>query len=147
MLRLLVVAPTQERGLAELIVNPPNIKEKIQWVRPELVCEVEAAELTARSGRGQLAVFLRCSLLTYKLGYARRSRFEKQPHDPAEAGRKPCYLSDLFADSGDDRSLQRGRHRHQQAIRRTACARFYHLKREGNAISEFHRFGYDRRGV
>ena len=28
-------------------VNPPNIKEKIQWVRPTLVCEVEYAELTA----------------------------------------------------------------------------------------------------
>jgi bifunctional non-homologous end joining protein LigD len=22
-------------------VNPPNIKEKIQWVQPKLVCEVE----------------------------------------------------------------------------------------------------------
>ena len=28
-------------------VNPPNVKEKIQWVRPKLVCEVEYAELTA----------------------------------------------------------------------------------------------------
>ena len=28
-------------------VNPPNIKEKIQWVPPKLVCEVEYAELTA----------------------------------------------------------------------------------------------------
>ena len=28
-------------------INPPNIKEKIQWVRPNLVCEVEYAELTA----------------------------------------------------------------------------------------------------
>jgi len=28
-------------------VNPPNIKEEIQWVRPKLVCEVEYAELTA----------------------------------------------------------------------------------------------------
>ena len=28
-------------------VNPPNIKEKIQWVRPKFVCEVEYAELTA----------------------------------------------------------------------------------------------------
>src|SRR5258707_9056329 len=27
-------------------VNSPNIKEKIQWVRPKLVCEVENAELT-----------------------------------------------------------------------------------------------------
>jgi bifunctional non-homologous end joining protein LigD len=32
-------------------VNPPNIKEKIQWVTPKLVCEIEYAELTAqRSG-------------------------------------------------------------------------------------------------
>jgi bifunctional non-homologous end joining protein LigD len=28
-------------------VNPPNIKEKIKWVRPSLVCKVEYAELTA----------------------------------------------------------------------------------------------------
>jgi len=28
-------------------VNPPNIKEKIQWVKPRLVCEIEYAELTA----------------------------------------------------------------------------------------------------
>lgn len=28
-------------------VNPPNIKEKIQWVRPKLGCEIEYAELTA----------------------------------------------------------------------------------------------------
>ena len=27
--------------------NPPNIKEKIHWVRPELICEVEYTELTA----------------------------------------------------------------------------------------------------
>jgi bifunctional non-homologous end joining protein LigD len=28
-------------------VNTPNIKEKIQWVQPKLVCEIEYAELTA----------------------------------------------------------------------------------------------------
>jgi bifunctional non-homologous end joining protein LigD len=28
-------------------INPPNIKEKIQWLRPKLVCEIEYAELTA----------------------------------------------------------------------------------------------------
>jgi len=28
-------------------VNPPRLKEKIQWVKPKLVCEVEYAELTA----------------------------------------------------------------------------------------------------
>jgi bifunctional non-homologous end joining protein LigD len=28
-------------------VNPPKTKEKIQWVQPSLVCEVEYAELTA----------------------------------------------------------------------------------------------------
>jgi ATP-dependent DNA ligase len=28
-------------------VNPQNIKEKIQWVQPKLVCEIEYAELTA----------------------------------------------------------------------------------------------------
>jgi bifunctional non-homologous end joining protein LigD len=28
-------------------VDPPSIKEKIQWVQPKLVCEIEYAELTA----------------------------------------------------------------------------------------------------
>jgi deoxyribose-phosphate aldolase len=54
-------------------------------------------------GRGQLAVFTRCSLLTYQSRYARRharnatrsvaggSRLEKQPTDRR---RKPCYLWD-----------------------------------------------------
>jgi bifunctional non-homologous end joining protein LigD len=28
-------------------VNPRNIKEKIQWVQPKLVCEVAFAEMTA----------------------------------------------------------------------------------------------------
>src|SRR6059036_3451487 len=32
-------------------------------------------------GRGQLAVFPRCSLLTYRSRHARRSRLEKQPTD------------------------------------------------------------------
>jgi ATP-dependent DNA ligase len=26
--------------------NPPDIKEKIHWMQPKLVCEVEYAELT-----------------------------------------------------------------------------------------------------
>src|SRR5271155_5507448 len=42
-------------------------------------------------GRGQSAVFLRCSLLTYQSRYARRSRLEKQPTDRR---RKPCYSWD-----------------------------------------------------
>jgi len=29
-----------------LFVNSPSIKEKIQWVKPKLVCEIEYAELT-----------------------------------------------------------------------------------------------------
>jgi ATP-dependent DNA ligase len=49
-----------EKGLKEAIermkplftvkspfVNPPKIKEKIQWLQPKLVCEIEYAELTA----------------------------------------------------------------------------------------------------
>jgi bifunctional non-homologous end joining protein LigD len=49
-----------EKGLREAIermkpffankspfANPPNIKEKIQWVQPKLVCEIDYAELTA----------------------------------------------------------------------------------------------------
>src|SRR6516164_6543825 len=40
-------------------------------------------------GRGQLAVFPRCSLLTYRSRYARRSRLEKQPTD---LRRKTCLF-------------------------------------------------------
>src|SRR6516165_6303341 len=40
-------------------------------------------------GRGQLAVFRRCSLLTYRFRYARRSRLEKQPTD---LRRKACLF-------------------------------------------------------
>jgi ATP-dependent DNA ligase len=39
--------PNARGLLIESVVNPPNIKEKIQWIRPKLVCEVEYAELTA----------------------------------------------------------------------------------------------------
>jgi len=42
-------------------------------------------------GRGRLAVFPRCSLLTYRLRYARRSRLEKQPTD---LRRKTRYFGD-----------------------------------------------------
>src|SRR5215470_9162092 len=42
-------------------------------------------------GRGRLAVFPRCSLLTYRSRYARRSRLEKQPTD---LRRKPRDLGD-----------------------------------------------------
>src|SRR6516162_628684 len=38
-------------------------------------------------GRGQLAVFPRCSLLTYRSRYARRSRLEKQPTDLRQSPR------------------------------------------------------------
>src|SRR5262249_49062732 len=40
-------------------------------------------------GRGQLAVFPRCSLLTYRFRYDRRSRLEKQPTD---LRRKACLF-------------------------------------------------------
>ena len=43
-------------------------------------------------GRGQLAVFLRCSFLMYQFRHARRSSLERQPTDPATGGRKLCYL-------------------------------------------------------
>jgi hypothetical protein len=45
-----------------------------------------------------VAVFLRCSLLTYQFRLARRQRqcgshrLEKQPTGPADAARKPRYL-------------------------------------------------------
>jgi len=52
----------------------------------KLIRNRRATQLPARFhrnplGRGQLAVFRRCSLLTYRFGYARRSRLEKQPTD------------------------------------------------------------------
>ena len=28
-------------------ISPPHIKDKIQWIKPKLVCEIEYAELTA----------------------------------------------------------------------------------------------------
>src|SRR5215831_3433048 len=40
-------------------------------------------------GRGQLAVFPRCSLLTYRFRYDRRSRLEKRPTD---LRRKACLF-------------------------------------------------------
>src|SRR5215475_6238477 len=40
-------------------------------------------------GRAQLAVFPRCSLLTYRFRYARRSRLEKQP---TKRRRKTCLF-------------------------------------------------------
>jgi ATP-dependent DNA ligase len=42
----LPIAPTISAATTPF-VNPPNIKEKIQWVQPKLVCEIEYAELTA----------------------------------------------------------------------------------------------------
>src|SRR5258708_18357647 len=42
-------------------------------------------------GRGRLTVFPRCSLLTYRFRYARRSRLEKQPTD---LRRKTRYFGD-----------------------------------------------------
>ena len=44
-------------------VNPPNLKEKIQWVRPKLVCEVEYAELTADD------IFARGDLFEYEVAF------------------------------------------------------------------------------
>jgi hypothetical protein len=49
-------------------------------------------------GRSQLAIFPRCSLLTYQFRYARcycqsvSDRLEKQPADPASAGQKACLF-------------------------------------------------------
>src|SRR5437762_11929480 len=53
-------------------------------------------------GRGQLAVFPRCSLLTYRFRYARRSRLEKQPTD---LRRKTCYFGDRTLACSDHKSL------------------------------------------
>ena len=43
---------------------------------------------------------LRDSLLTYRFRYARRSRLEKQPTDPATAGRKACLFRGQDTRSG-----------------------------------------------
>jgi bifunctional non-homologous end joining protein LigD len=64
-----------EKGLKEAIermkplftvkspfVNPPKIKEKIQWLQPKLVCEIEYAELTADEQLRQTRVPLLKSL-------------------------------------------------------------------------------------
>jgi bifunctional non-homologous end joining protein LigD len=40
-------------------VNQPNIKEKIQWVQPKLICEIEYTELTADEQLRQ-TTFLGC---------------------------------------------------------------------------------------
>jgi hypothetical protein len=56
-------------------------------------------------GRGRLAVFPRCSLLTYQSRYARRSRLEKQPTDPASAGRRHHYMRDGTLEGGIFRIL------------------------------------------
>src|SRR6266436_1719134 len=52
----------------------------------ESICNRRATQPPAHfqrnpPGRGRLAVFPRCSLLTYQSRYARRSRLEKQPTD------------------------------------------------------------------
>src|ERR1700737_4721779 len=60
-------------------------------------------------GRGRLAAFPRCSLLTYRFRYARRSRLEKQPTD---LRRKACYFGDRTLVSlarGHERGKKRGK--------------------------------------
>ena len=60
----------------------------------ESICNRRATQPPAHfqsnpPGRGRLAVFPRCSLLTYRSRYARRSRLEKQPTDRR---RKPMLV-------------------------------------------------------
>ena len=57
-------------------------------------------------GRGQLAVFPHCSLLTYRFRYARRSRLEKQPTD---LRRKACLFREQDISACQERS-DRKRH-------------------------------------
>ena len=54
-----------------------------------------------------MAVFPRCSLLTYQFRYARRSRLEKQPTDRR---RKPRYLWDRTLDSVQDYTSPDGKY-------------------------------------
>src|SRR6266853_7057034 len=51
-------------------------------------------------GRGRLAVFPRCSLLTYQSRYARRSRLKKQPTD---LRRRHHYMRDGTLAGNEDR--------------------------------------------
>jgi hypothetical protein len=72
-------------------------------------------------GRGQLAVFPRCSRLTYQFRYARRSHLEIQPADPAAAGRKPRYLWDRTLVTASNkkfklRQMPKNRHRPEQLL-------------------------------
>jgi hypothetical protein len=56
-------------------------------------------------GRGQLAVFPRCSLLTYQSRYVRRSRLEKQPTD---LRRHHHYMRDGTLDPWGRVNVKRG---------------------------------------
>jgi hypothetical protein len=63
-------------------------------------------------GRGQLAVFPRCSLFTYRFRYDRRSRLEKQPTDLRRKtcsfrGQDTSFTSAFSADLRSDFSLKR----------------------------------------
>src|ERR1700736_3355246 len=73
--------------------GPPARRE--EWSISEPIRDRRATQPPAHfhrnpTGRGQLAVFRRCSLLTYELTYARYSRLEKQPTDQR---RKPSYFA------------------------------------------------------
>ena len=50
-----------------------------EWIRDRGATRPPAHFQRNPLGRGRLAVFLRCSLLTYQFRYARHSRLEKQP--------------------------------------------------------------------
>ena len=55
-------------------VNPPNIKEKIQWIQPKLVCEIKYTELTAPSSGGLSATGLEGHTLVCQCGEAPATR-------------------------------------------------------------------------
>ena len=60
-----------------------------KWIRNRRATQPPAHFHRNPLGRGQLAVFPRCSLLTYRFRYARRSRLAKQPTDRR---RKTCLF-------------------------------------------------------
>jgi hypothetical protein len=58
------------------------VAERIsEWIRNRRATQPPPDFQRNPPGRGRLAVFPRCSLITYQSRYARRSRLEKQPTD------------------------------------------------------------------
>src|ERR1700740_559621 len=83
-LRLPGVPSPKSLGLRCVQNGPPARREEGAYLKRYVTDPAAAGQPPAHFqrnplGRGRLAVFPRCSLLTYRSRYARRSRLEKQP--------------------------------------------------------------------